>query len=62
MIANAIDPAERLQVNGAIAEAPETVNEDPYGAGWLVRVKLSDPGEVEGLLDLEAYKQLLADA
>ena len=53
---------EVLEVNGAIAEAPETVNEDPYGAGWLVRVKLSDPGEVEGLLDLEAYKQLLADA
>ena len=53
---------EVLEVNGAIAEAPETVNEDPYGAGWLVRVKLSDPGEVDGLLDPEAYKQLLADA
>jgi len=51
-----------LEVNGSIAEAPETVNEDPYGAGWLVRVKLSDPGEVDSLLDLEAYKQLLADA
>ncbi len=51
-----------LEVNGSIAEAPETVNEDPYGAGWLVRVKLSDPGELDSLLDLEAYKQLLADA
>jgi glycine cleavage system H protein len=51
-----------LEVNGAISEAPETVNEDPYGEGWLVRVKLSDPGEVGSLLDLEAYKQLLADA
>jgi glycine cleavage system H protein len=51
-----------LEVNGSIAEAPETVNEDPYGAGWLVRVKLSDPGEVDSLLDLEAYKQHLADA
>jgi len=51
-----------LEVNGSIAEAPETVNEDPYGAGWLVRVKLSDPGEVGSLLDPEAYKQLLADA
>jgi glycine cleavage system H protein len=53
---------EVLEVNGAISEAPETVNEDPYGAGWIVRVKLSDPGEVDSLLDLEAYKQLLADA
>ena len=43
-------------------EAPETVNDDPYGAGWLVRVRLSDPGEVDSLLDLEAYKQHLADA
>ena len=51
-----------LEVNGSIAEAPGTVNEDPYGAGWLVRVKLSDPGEVGSLLDPEAYKQLLADA
>jgi len=53
---------EGLEVNGAVAQAPETVNEDPYGAGWLVRVRLSDPGEVDSLLDLEAYKQLLADA
>jgi len=53
---------EVLEVNGAVAQAPETVNEDPYGAGWLVRVRLSDPGEVDSLLDLEAYKQLLADA
>jgi glycine cleavage system H protein len=53
---------EVLEVNGAISEAPETVNEDPYGAGWIVRVKLSDPGEVDSLLDLEAYTQLLADA
>ena len=53
---------EVLEVNGSIAEAPETVNEDPYGAGWLVRVRLSDPGEIDSLLDLEAYEQLLADA
>jgi glycine cleavage system H protein len=53
---------EVLEVNAAIVDAPETVNEDPYGAGWIVRVRLSDPGEVESLLDLEAYKQLLADA
>jgi glycine cleavage system H protein len=53
---------EVLEVNNAVIEAPETVNDDPYGAGWLVRVRLSDPGEVDSLLDLEAYKQHLADA
>jgi glycine cleavage system H protein len=44
-----------------VTEAPETVNEDPYGAGWLVRVRLTEPGEVDSLLDEEAYKQLVAD-
>ena len=53
---------EVLEVNQQVVDAPETVNEDPYGAGWLVRVRLSDPGEVDSLLDLEAYKQHLADA
>jgi glycine cleavage system H protein len=53
---------EVLEVNNAVTEAPETVNDDPYGAGWLVRVRLSDRGEVDSLLDLEAYKQHLADA
>jgi glycine cleavage system H protein len=53
---------EVLEVNSAVADAPETVNEDPYGAGWLVRLRLSDPGEIDSLLDPEAYKQHLADA
>jgi glycine cleavage system H protein len=52
---------EVLEVNSAVAEAPETVNEDPYGAGWLVRVRLSDPGEAAALLDVEAYRQHLAE-
>jgi glycine cleavage system H protein len=52
---------EVLEVNQAVADAPETVNDDPYGAGWLVRVRLSDPGEADTLLDAEAYKQLLAE-
>jgi glycine cleavage system H protein len=52
---------EVLEVNQAVADVPETVNDDPYGAGWLVRVRLSDPGEVDTLLDAEAYKQLLAE-
>jgi glycine cleavage system H protein len=52
---------EVLEVNGSVVDAPETVNEDPYGAGWLIRVRLSDPSEVEALLDVAAYKQVLAD-
>ena len=52
---------EILEVNQAVVDAPETVNEDPYGAGWLVKVRLSEPGEVESLLDAAAYKQLLEE-
>ena len=46
-------------VNEAVAETPELANEDPYGAGWLVKVKLSNPGEADGLMSAEAYKALL---
>jgi glycine cleavage system H protein len=52
---------EVVEVNQAVVEAPEAVNEDPYGEGWLVKLRLSDPGEVEGLLDVEAYKKLLEE-
>jgi glycine cleavage system H protein len=51
---------EIVAVNGSLSESPEKVNDDPYGEGWLVRVKLSDPGEVDALLDVEAYRQRLA--
>ncbi len=50
---------EIVAVNEALADTPETINDDPYGAGWLVRVKLSDPSEVEGLLDAAAYQASL---
>jgi glycine cleavage system H protein len=50
---------EVVAVNEALADAPEKVNEDPYGDGWLVRVKLSDPGQVDGLLDVAAYRELV---
>ncbi len=50
---------EILEVNQAVVDAPETVNEDPYGDGWLVRVKLSDTAELDSLLDVEAYRKLL---
>jgi glycine cleavage system H protein len=53
---------EVLAVNGALSDSPEQINEDPYGEGWLVRVKLTDPGEVEALLDVAGYRELLADA
>ena len=52
---------EVVEVNQAVVEAPGTVNEDPYGEGWLVKLRLSDPGEVETLLDVEAYKKLLEE-
>jgi glycine cleavage system H protein len=52
---------EVLAVNEQVVGAPETVNEDPYGNGWLVRIRLSDSGEVDALLDVNAYKQVLAD-
>jgi glycine cleavage system H protein len=52
---------EILAVNEKVVEAPETVNDDPYGEGWLVRIRLADPAEVDSLLDVEAYKQHLAE-
>jgi glycine cleavage system H protein len=53
---------EVTAVNEAVSETPELVNEDPYDAGWLVRVRLSDPAEVDQLLSAEQYRaQLAAD-
>ena len=52
---------EVLEVNQAVVDAPETVNDDPYGGGWLVRVRLTEPAEVDGLLDVDGYKQHLAE-
>ena len=52
---------EVVAVNRAVVDAPETVNDDPYGEGWLVRVRLTDPGEVDALMDVDAYKQHLAE-
>ena len=52
---------EVLEVNQKVVDEPETVNEDPYGEGWLVRIRVADPSEVDSLLDAEAYKQHLAE-
>ena len=53
---------EVIAVNEALADAPERVNDDPYGDGWLVRVRLSDPGEADGLMDGAAYREHLKGA
>jgi glycine cleavage system H protein len=50
---------EIVEVNGALAEKPETINDDPYGEGWMVKVKLSDPSETESLMDAAAYEATL---
>ena len=52
---------EVLEVNAKAVDAPETVNEDPYGDGWLIRIRLGDPSEVDSLLDAGAYKQFLSE-
>jgi glycine cleavage system H protein len=53
---------EVTAVNEALTESPEQINEDPYGEGWLVKVKLSDAGETDALMDVGAYRELLSDA
>ncbi len=50
---------EVIAVNEALASSPEAINEDPYGEGWLVRVRLSDPSEAESLMDAAAYEASL---
>ncbi len=52
---------EVLEINGALEDEPEKVNEDPYGDGWLFRVRLDDAGELDSLLDDAAYAELLAE-
>ena len=50
---------EIVAVNGKVVDDPETINEDPYGEGWLVRIRLSEPAELDDLLDVAAYRKLL---
>jgi len=52
---------EVIEVSKAVVDEPEKINEDPYGEGWLIKVRLSDPAEVDGLLDVSAYKELLSE-
>jgi glycine cleavage system H protein len=50
---------EIIEVNEALADQPEKINSDPYGEGWMVKVRLTEPGEADSLLDVGAYKDLL---
>ena len=53
---------EVLEVNGKVTDAPETVNADPYGEGWLIRIRLADPAERDRLLDADAYRAVVAES
>jgi glycine cleavage system H protein len=61
-VSDVVAPAsgEILAVNGVLADTPEVVNKDPYGDGWLVRIRLADAGEVDQLMDAAAYRDYLA--
>ncbi len=49
-----------VEVNDALSASPEAINSDPYGDGWIAKLELADPGEVEKLMDAAAYKEFLA--
>jgi glycine cleavage system H protein len=53
---------EVIEVNQTVVDEPETVNADPYGEGWLVRIRLTDPSEADSLLAVDAYKQVVAES
>jgi glycine cleavage system H protein len=53
---------EVIEVNQKVVDEPETVNADPYGDGWLVRIRVADQSEADSLLDVEAYKQVVAES
>lgn len=50
-----------LEVNEALGETPETINSDPYGEGWMLKIKLADKSEIEGLMDAAAYQQYIEE-
>lgn len=50
---------EVVEVNEAVLDAPEQVNQDPQGAGWLIKVRLEDPSQIDGLMDAAAYGELI---
>ncbi len=52
---------EVIEVNQKVVDAPETVNDDPYGEGWLIRIRLRDAGEADGLMDAADYERFVAE-
>jgi glycine cleavage system H protein len=52
---------EVVDANASLAEKPELVNSDPFGEGWMIRVKVADPAQVDGLLDAAAYESLTSE-
>jgi glycine cleavage system H protein len=52
---------EVVEVNAKAVEEPETINEDPYGDGWLVKIRLADENELDDLMDVDAYRRLVAE-
>jgi glycine cleavage system H protein len=61
-VSDVISPlsGEVIEINQSVVDAPETVNEDPYGEGWLIRIRLANPNESDDLLTVEAYREQLA--
>ena len=51
-----------IEINDALSDKPETVNQDPYGEGWMIKVELSDAKQVEGLLDAAAYEKIVQES
>jgi glycine cleavage system H protein len=62
-VSDVISPltGEVVAVNAKVVEEPETINDDPYGEGWLVRIRLTDSAEVDDLLDVAAYRKLVEE-
>ena len=60
-VADALMPVSGtiVEVNGELEAAPESVNKDPYGAGWMIKIKMNNPSELDSLLDAEAYKAII---
>ncbi|HEX4467288.1 MAG TPA: glycine cleavage system protein GcvH [Solirubrobacteraceae bacterium] len=61
-VSDVISPlsGEIVEVNSALGQNPATINEDPYGEGWLVKIRMTDPGEQEALMDAAAYTATLS--
>ncbi len=52
---------EVIEVNESLSKEPETINKDPHGAGWIVKIKVADPKELDGLMDAKAYQAYVAE-